>query len=121
MGQVRNDCLAAVARVVPDQIVKHARHGAEIEDGPGLVQIEMRGAVGHAYAQYPARLGTGLGCRKLELRAVKFGRYRCSLGPVRRQPPGGRRHGGSAAFEKIAAGPSRLPKMDVTHENFSSL
>jgi hypothetical protein len=75
MCQIRDDRLAAVARVVADQIVEHACHRTEIEEGARLVQVEMRHPVGDAHAQNAAGFGIGLGRLKLEFRAVEFFRH----------------------------------------------
>jgi len=66
MRQIRDD-VAAVERVAADQIVEHAGHRAEIEEGPGLMKIEMGRTVGEAGPQYTPMLGVGLGRLELEL------------------------------------------------------
>src|SRR6516164_6728993 len=116
MRQVGDDRLAAVARVAPDQVVEHASLGAQVEDGSGLVHIEMRRPQRDAYAQDAAALRVRLGRGELKRRAVEFGRYRCGSAPARGQPPSAPNQGGGAAFENIAAGPPWLAELCVTHK-----
>src|SRR3954451_21638042 len=75
VSEIRDDRLAAVARVAADQIVEHAALRAEIVDGPGLVHVEMRWPHRDAVAQDAAALRVRLGCGELEFRAVEFERY----------------------------------------------
>ena len=72
MRQIRDDRLAAVARVAPDQIVEHASHGAEIEDGAGLMQIEMRRPHRDAMRITPPGLGLGSGALSLNSEPSNF-------------------------------------------------
>src|SRR6266478_3885752 len=106
MRQIRDDRLAAVARVMPDQIVEHACHGTEIEECAGLMQIEMWGTVWNAHAQNAAPLGVRLGRGKLEFRTVEFERNvgRMTHAPAHSIGAGGQ---GSAAFQEITAVPPR--------------
>ncbi len=61
MRQIGDDGLAAVARVAPDQIVEHASHRTEIENGAGLVEVEMRRPYRDSHANDAAVLGVWLG------------------------------------------------------------
>ena len=107
--KIRNDRLAAVARIVPDQIVEHAGHRAESTDRPGLVDVEMRRTHHDAEAQDAAGFGIGLGSRELKFRAVEFVGDLGGVAESRRQPVCARDSGG-AALQKAAAGPPRACK-----------
>src|SRR4029077_5425015 len=41
MRQIRDDGLATVARITPDQIVKHAALGADVADSARLMHVKM--------------------------------------------------------------------------------
>jgi hypothetical protein len=53
MRQIWDD-VVFVEGVAPDQIVEHACLGSQIEEGPGLMDIEMRRTVGDAHAEHAA-------------------------------------------------------------------
>ena len=74
MCQVRNDRLAAVAWIMPDQIVEHATLGTDIAHRSRLLEVEMWRAIQYADAQHAASLRVRFRRRKLELRTVEFGR-----------------------------------------------
>src|SRR6476659_7239060 len=75
--QVRNDGLAAVARITPDKIVEHATHRAEVVVGARLVQIEVRYPIGDAHAEYGPVFGAGIRCSELERSTVELIRNVC--------------------------------------------
>ena len=114
MRQVRDDRLAAVARVAPDQIVEHASHGAEIENGAGLVQVEMRRPHRDAHADHAAMFRIGFGCHKLKFGPVELQRDLGGKGaaPAHRVTA---HRGSRAALQKIAAVPPRLRGTKVDH------
>ena len=72
MRQIGDDGLTAIARVVADQIVKHASHCTEVEDGAGLVEVEMRRPYRNARANHAAVFGVRLGRFKLKFGTVEF-------------------------------------------------
>ena len=72
MRQIGDDGLTAVARVAPDQIVEHASHCTEVEDGAGLVEVEMRRPHRNAHAHHAAVFGIGLGRFELKFGTVEF-------------------------------------------------
>src|SRR5262249_15077810 len=45
MRQIGDDGLATVARITPDQVVKHAALSADVADRARLMHVEMRGAI----------------------------------------------------------------------------
>src|SRR5215813_14142330 len=110
MREIGDDGLAAVARIVPDEVVEHAALCAEAVDRAGLVYIEVRWAHRNAIAQDTAALGVGLGCSELELRSVELVRYRGKR-TIRKQAC---RHSG-ASPENAAAGPARMHNMLAVH------
>src|SRR5271166_2093090 len=65
--EIGNDRLAAVARIVPYQIVEHAAHGAESADRPRLVNVEMRRAHQNPIAQHAAAFWIWLGGFELKV------------------------------------------------------
>ena len=88
MREVRNDGLAAVARIVPDQVVEHAALGADVADGAGLLEVEMRRPVEDADAEHAAVLRIRLRRGELEFRAVEFvGNVRQCVGRVAAHTP----------------------------------
>jgi hypothetical protein len=109
--QIRDDGLAAVARIVADQVVEHATLGAEIVYGAGLVHVEVRGAHGDAVAQGPATLGIRLGRGELELRSVEL------VGDRGKRPPGKQacRRGCGASAQQAAARPMRMQEILLAH------
>ena len=115
MGQVRNDRLAAVARVAADQVVEHNSLGAEVEDRPGLVHIEMRRPHRNAHAQDAAVFGVRLRRRELKFRAVELHGYFSGIGEAPPHAIGAHRDGG-AALQEIAAGPPWTCKKRVPHD-----
>jgi len=112
--QIRDDGLATVARIAPDQVVEHAPLGAEIIDGPGLMDVEMRRSHRNAIAQYAAGLGVGLGRPELKTRAVEFIGYFGGQREPRWQSIGSRDHGG-ATLENFAAAPPWTSEARVAH------
>src|SRR5262249_7252212 len=112
--QVRNDRLAAVARVMTDQAVEHACHAAEIEERPGLMQIEMWRAQRYADAQHATTLRVRLRRRELKFRAVEFQRNISSIGEAPAQRMGAR-HAGGAGLQQIAASPCRVEPARQIH------
>ena len=97
VGEIGDDCLAAVARIAADEIVEHAALAAEIVDRARLVHVEVRRAACNAVAQNAAALGIGLGRLELEFGAVELQRH-IGLGEVGTQSVG-RGHRGSAALK----------------------
>src|SRR6516162_4347998 len=118
MRQVGDDRLAAVARVAPDQVVEHASLGAQVEDGSGLVHIEMRWPQRDAQAQDAPGFGIGLGSGELKFRAIELVRY---LGGMTEAPGQSINagHYGSAALQKAAARPPWASSAQVAHTVFS--
>jgi len=115
MGQVRDDCLAAIARVAPDQIVEHAALGAEIVEGAGLVHVEMRGPVGQTHAQYATRFRVGFGGFQLKFGTVELVRDVSGqgIGPAHGiHTRGGR----SAAPHELASRPPRTVTASIGHD-----
>jgi hypothetical protein len=118
MCQVRDDRLAAVARIAADQIVEHASLAAQVEDRAGLVHIEMRRPHPDAQAQHPAMFGVRLGGGELELRAVEFHGYFSGIGEAPAHSVGARGDGG-AALQEIAARPPWTREVRVGHSFLS--
>ncbi|MGC2202661.1 MAG: hypothetical protein WA633_21305 [Stellaceae bacterium] len=118
MRQIGNDRLAAVAGVVPDQVVEHATHGAECGDRACLVNVEMRRAHQNPVAQHTAVFRVGLRRLELKLGAVELvgnvgGVAKAHLQPIES------RDGGGTALQKAAAGPPRAHETRVAHTVFS--
>jgi len=113
--QIGDDRLAAVARVAADQIVEHASHHPEVEEGTGLMKVEMGWPYRDAHAHHAARFGVGLGSRELKLRAVEFQGYFGGIGEAPAHPISASRHGG-AALQEIAAAPPRAHGTRIGHD-----
>ena len=71
--EIRDDGLAAVARIAADEIVEHAALAAQIINGARLMHVEVGRAGGDAIAQHAATLGIGLGGGELELATIERG------------------------------------------------
>src|SRR3954467_15061401 len=115
MCQVRDDGLAAVARVAPNQVVEQAALGAEAVDRAGLVHVEMRRPVGDGIAQQAATLRVGLRRRELETTPVKVQWNLCGLTPGRDKPC---RHGGAAkgaGLQDLATPPGTARRTMFVH------
>src|SRR5690349_24806369 len=66
----RDDSLATVARITPDQGVEHATLSADIANSARLMHVEMRRVIENAVAHHAARFWIGLRCCHLKLRTV---------------------------------------------------
>ena len=106
--EVRNDRLATIARVTPDQIVEHAGLGAQIVECSGLMDIEMWLAAGERHPQHTAAFGVRFRRGKLELGAIELVRHALSQAYVRQETQGGSRHG-CAALKESPPGPRGTP------------
>ena len=72
MRQIGDNGLAAVARVTPDQVVEHAPHRTEVEEGARLMEVKMRRPYWNAHAHDATVFGVGLGRLELKFGAVEF-------------------------------------------------
>src|SRR5690349_4674717 len=107
MREVGNDALAAVTRIVADEVVVHAALRAKAADCAGLVEVEMWQAVEDAEAQHAAMLRVRLRRSKLEFGAVILQRDIRRLAAQWIHPVGsGRRRG--AALKETASSPASL-------------
>jgi hypothetical protein len=112
--EIGDDRLAAVARIVPDQIVEHWGHRAQCPECPGLVNIEMGRAHQKSDAQHAAGFGIGLRSCELKFRAVELVRDFGGMAEARRQTIDSSGYGGGT-LQKTATGPPRAFELRVVH------
>ena len=113
VSQVGDDRLAAVTRIMPDQVIIHATLRPDAADGAGLLEVEMRQTVEYADTQHPASFRIWLRRSELELRTIEFVGYRRQR--VGRPQSIRRGHRRSAAPEKTTAGPALVSPVHSVH------